>query len=554
MEITKDSLPGGTLLKGRYEVLAVIGTGGFGITYQAVDRLLNCYVAVKEFFPGEWVTRASGKSREMRLPEAEEQRKMVEECRLSFRHEAAVLEKVKDIPYIARLRDYFKENGTEYIVLNLIQGKSLSEYAAERGGKLPAAEVLSLLQNTFDTLAQLHGMGFIHRDISPGNLMLSEDHVLYLIDFGAAASFGENEEFQSGQVFRHKGLEAPEHLRNDMQGPWTDIFSLCATMVYLMTGVGIAEAKDRQQFDALPQLLMQSGLSSKQQNALMKGLNPEISRRFARIEELHEELYGEALSEEELPEEWQVFYHAKTYLGSRAVNQDNFMVDTVFCYKGEDCEQSGVLSCRPEEIHVAAVCDGVGGGSHGELASKAAVQAAIHFVEAYPRRDVVPDRLLEELLDQMNEKILQLGEKIGRTATTLSLLLWQGNRYYAVNIGDSPIYFLRKGKLRRLSTSHTKAELNLMTQKPVQREDWNTLMQYLGKRGVAGSQMAAFRYGKLQRGDTFLICSDGVSKKIEESRLKRFLSKGGEKSVSAMFKTIERSSHNDNCTAIVLKF
>lgn len=197
---------------------------------------------------------------------------------------------------------------------------------------------------------------------------------------------------------------------------------------------------------------------------------------------------------------------------------------------------------------------GVGGSNYGELASKAAIQAVIHFMEQQPRRDVLPDRMLEDLLDQINEKILQLCEKIGQTATTLSLLLWQGNRYYAVNIGDSPIFLLRKGKLKRISTPQTKADLNMMTQRPLQKEDWNTLTQFLGKRGVSGSQMAAFRYGKLQKGDTFLVCSDGVSKKIEESRLKRYLSRRGEKSVPAMYKTIARNTRNDNCTAIVLKF
>ena len=479
---------------------------------------------------------------------------IVEACLQNFRYEANVLEAVRDVPYIARLKDRFVANGTEYIILTLIQGKSLSAYTKKRGGKLLAKEVLSLFQNTFDTLAELHRIGFIHRDISPGNLVLSEDNMLYLIDFGSATSFSGKEEFQSRQVFQHKGLEAPEYSQLDRQGPWTDIFSLCATIVYLITGEGIVEAKDRQRYDRIPQLLMQSALFSKQQNALMKGLSLEISRRFTDIEQLYAELYGEALAAEGLPEEWQVFYHAKTYTGSKSVNQDNFMVDTSFYYKGEDCEQVGAIVCRPKEIHAVAVCDGVGGANHGELASKAAIQAMIHFVEAHPESNVLPDRLLEELLDQINEKILQFGEKIGRTATTLSVFMWRGNRYYAVNIGDSPIFLLRKEKMRQLSVDHTKAALNIMTQKPVQRSDWNTLTEFLGKKGVAGSQMAAFRYGKLQKGDTFLICTDGVSKKIEKDRLKSFLAKRGKESISAMFKTIERSKHNDNCTAIVLKF
>lgn len=554
MDTEEIYLPQGTILQNRYELISVIGNGGFGITYRAVDQLLNCYVAVKEFFPRKWASRYAHMSCEVKFLEDEESERIVEECRRNFRHEAKILEAVKDVPYIARLKDYFEENSTEYIVIRLIQGETLSEYAKRRGGKLPATEVLSLLQYTFDTLSHLHRMGIIHRDISPGNLMLSEDQVLYLIDFGSATSYDGKEGLLSGQVFEHKGFEAPESSELQRQGPWTDIFSLCATMIYLITGEGIAEAKGGQYMDALPQLLMRTALSSRQQNALMKGLHPDINCRFSDIELLHTELYGEVLTADNLPEEWEVFYHAKTDIGTRQINQDNFMVDTVFYYKGEDCEQTGTLICHPEEIHVAAVCDGVGGSNYGELASKAAIQAVIHFVEQQPRRDVLPDRMLEDLLDQINEKILQLCEKIGQTATTLSLLLWQGNRYYAVNIGDSPIFLLRKGKLKRISTPQTKADLNMMTQRPLQKEDWNTLTQFLGKRGVSGSQMAAFRYGKLQKGDTFLVCSDGVSKKIEESRLKRYLSRRGEKSVPAMYKTIARNTRNDNCTAIVLKF
>lgn len=548
-------LPKGTVLRNRYEVVSVIGTGGFGITYQAADRLLECSVAVKEFFPQGWVSRDSVTSNVVEFPETHEKRKIAEECLQSFRHEAAVLETVEDTPYIARLRDKFSENGTEYLVLNMVQGPSLTTYVKEHGGRLPAQEALSLFKNIFDTLMQLHSAGVIHRDISPGNLVLSEDnHMLYLIDFGSATSFRERKELKNQQTFHHSGLAAPEYFQPDRQGPWTDIFSLCATFVYLITGVGTAEAGERKYGDYIPQLLMRSGLSFRQQNALMRGLNPEISLRFSSIEQLYSELYGEMLARERSLEIWPVFYHAKTYTGTKPVNQDNFMVDTVFCYKGEDCEQAGMLNCSATQIHMAAVCDGVGGANHGELAAKTAIQALIHFAEAYPESDNLPDRLLEELLDQINEKILQIGTKIGRTATTLALLLWWGNRYYVVNIGDSPVFMLRKGRIRRLSTAHTQAELNMMAQKPVQRNDWSTLTQFLGKRGVSGSQMAASRYGKLEKGDIFLICTDGVSRKIEESRLKHFLLMKSEKSVSAMFKVIGKCGNIDNCTAIVLKF
>lgn len=553
MDVSKTYLPEGTRLQNRYEIREVIGTGGFGITYRAVDLLLNCPVAVKEFFPQELVTRNVDKSLEFTLLE-ENNRSVVEACRENFRHEARILKAVKDVPYIARRKDYFEENETEYLVLNLISGKSLAEHMREQGGRLPVAAVLKLMKNTADTLEQMHSLGIIHRDISPGNLMLSEDGILYLIDFGAATSYMGAEKLLSRQVFLHRGLDAPECTRLEEQGPWTDIYSFCATMLYLVTGEGLPPADQRLQYDSLPQLLVQSPFSAAQQNALMQGLQMEIARRTQSVQILRAQLYEEKLEEEESPQEWRVFYHAKTMIGSRAVNQDNFMVNTAFCYKGEDCEESGELVCTPGSLQVAAVCDGVGGSNHGELASKAAIQAAIHFVEAYHQSEALPERLIEALLDQMNEKILQLGEVLGQTATTISLMAWKGDRYYIANIGDSPIYLLRKGTLTRLSTPHTRAEQNLMLQKPVQLLDYNTLMQYLGKSGVAGSQMAAVRYGRIKSGDTFLLCSDGVSKKIENSKLKSYLGKKGEKAVPAMFKALQKKDDNDNCTAIVLKF
>lgn len=136
--------------------------------------------------------RNASESPEVRFSRENKSRESVEACLQAFRHEADVLEVVRDLPYIARLKDRFEENGTEYIILTLIQGQDLSAYTKKRGGKLPVAEVLSMFQNIFDTLAELHSMGFIHRDISPGNLMRSEDNLLYLIDFsitGAAAAF-----------------------------------------------------------------------------------------------------------------------------------------------------------------------------------------------------------------------------------------------------------------------------------------------------------------------------------------------------------------------------
>lgn len=94
-------LPKRAVLRNRYEVTSVIGTGGFGITYRAVDRLLECPVAVKEFFPQSWVSREAVTTYVVEFPEAREKRKLVEECLQNFRHR-------KHFPYSKALSTHWR--------------------------------------------------------------------------------------------------------------------------------------------------------------------------------------------------------------------------------------------------------------------------------------------------------------------------------------------------------------------------------------------------------------------------------------------------------------
>lgn len=547
-------LQDGTILNTRYELQGVIGSGGFGITYKAVDLLLNQSVAIKEFFPREWMSRDIQRSPSVLWPNEEEHKKKAALCAEIFYRESCILKELLDIPNIVTFLDYFRENETEYIVMKLIRGESLSEYAKKHNGTLPSSTVLSLFRNILNALDRIHQLGYIHRDISPGNLMLADDGELYLIDFGAATSINEHSELQSQQVFDHKGFEAPEHSIKEQQGPWSDIYSLCATMVYLISGEGVPEPKDRIQFDSLPWLLTRISLSSRQQNALIHGLKLDIRYRCAGAQQLLAELYGEPEHMSKIPDLWNVRFCVRTDTGSRKSNQDNFIIDTCLSYTGQNCENAGALTCKANEMYLAAVCDGVGGACYGDIASKTAVQDINSFLKMNRSSRTLPETLIRKLLDQLNTTIVRLGKEKGKMATTLSFLLWRNGFYYAVNIGDSPIYLLRHKKLQRLSTPHTRAELNKLSGIPLTATDLNTLMNYLGREETCGSQMAAIRYGKLQEGDTFLLCTDGVSKRLDEHALTSCLARTENHAVSSMWKIICRNRQNDNCTAVVLKF
>jgi len=403
----------GQRLKKRYEIIEKIGEGGFGSTYKAVDHLLNRYVAVK--------------------------------CSAqNLAHEANILKALKDVPHISSYYDFFTEDKNHYLVMRLVKGRSLESYRQECG-TISIKVLKEMLPSVFITLDQMHERGIIHRDISPGNFIVTDDNTLYLIDFGAATSIRESG-LKNHLTFRHAGLDSPECNDVDRQGAWTGIYSLCSTIVYLLTGEGVQKPEDRRIYDNVPNLLKGLSLSAKMQNALLKGLSVNVEYRYESVQEFAADFLG-TKDRNTIGEEYSVHYHAKTFIGTKNVNQDNFMVDTLFAYAGEDCEIKGYIRCCVGDYHVVAIADGVSNSMHSELASKAAIQAVSHFIDNHMYDEGRAEYLIEEFLDQLNEKILTLSAKIGRTATTIAIMLWKDDEYCVANIGDSMIYQLRGRKI-----------------------------------------------------------------------------------------------------------
>ena len=512
----------GTIIKNRYEILGKLGEGGFAITYKAIDNLVNRFVAIK-----------------------------VSESSLS--HEAKILKTLNKVPHICHMYDYFVLDKHHYLVMRLVTGKSLAQFQKDNGGTINANIIKRLLPSVLITLDQMHKYDVIHRDISPGNFIVSDDYTLYLIDFGAATSLKQSS-LKNHLIFNHKGLDAPESNDSSMQGIWTDIYSLCATIVYLLTGEGVPASEDRIKFDPVPSFLLRSSLSNKMQNALIKGLSVNPEKRYQSIMDFKKDFFGKEAMAEISSGSYSVHYHARTDIGKRPVNQDNFMVDTLFSYAGEDCEIKGYIDCNVDEFHVVALADGVASANHGELASKAAIQAVSHFIDSFKYSQELPQNLLEEFLNQLNEKIIFLGEKIGKTASTISIFFWKNNDYVIANIGDSPIFRLSGGKLSCLTTSHTIANAKIKNGEVVTPKDFHTITSYLGKENKAGSQMASYYYGSIIKGDIFLICSDGVSGMMTDEEKKKFIKKDGDKAIDAIFKCANKHPNMDNCTAVILKF
>lgn len=511
-----------TILKGRYEILSVLGNGGFGIIYKATDNLVGRYVAIKS-------------STE------------------SLSHEAKILGTLKNVPYISHSFDYFTENKTDYIVMRLVKGTSMSEIFNHSSKPFAVSDIKKYLPSICMSLYQMHKLGIIHRDISPGNLMITEDESIYIIDFGTATST-KHEGLRNNLIFSHKGLDAPERTNNNLLGPGTDIYSLCATIVYLLSGEGIPLPASRMKYDVIPALLAKLSINSNMQRALCKGLNIDIKKRYSDAFEFLRDFLGDEDPLTKAKINYTVEYNACTDIGTRGVNQDNFMIDSYFTYAGEDCLINGDFPSSYKHIHIVAIADGVASASYSEFASKATIQAISHFIDSYKYSEDLPERLMENLLDQLNEKIIFLGKKIGHTASTVSILMWKDNNYYVANIGDSPIFLLRKGKITTLTKAHTLAASKLQKGLQVTAEDLHTLKNYLGKENVSGSQMASYSSGQLAKDDTFLICSDGVSNAFTTDDLAKHLKKTGAKALSSIWKHTKKDKNMDNSTAVILHF
>lgn len=512
----------GRKLKNRYEIISVLGQGGFGTTYKAVDHLLNRFVAIKS-------------------------------SEHSLSHESRILKALNNVPHISHIYDYFVEEKMHYIVMRLIEGKSLSEYRQENGGTVSVAFIRKVLPSIVITLDQMHERGIIHRDISPANFIIHDEETLYLIDFGTATAI-KDASLKNKLIFSHHGLDAPEHLQESAQGPWTDVYSLCTSIVFLLSGEGLPSYEDRIKFDPLPNLLLKMSLNARMQNALIKGLAVNTDKRYRSVCDFAKAFLGEDKQTDALQQSYKVHYHARTDIGVRDVNQDNFMVDMLFAYAGEDCEIKGNIECEKDRIHVVAVADGVASVLHGELASKAAIQAVSHFVDYYREDDGLLQNLIEEFLNQVNEKIITLSNKIGNTATTISIFAWRNDDMCVANIGDSPVYRLQGRRLTFLSKEQTLANDKLEHGIQPTGKEWHTLINYLGKTNASGSTMANIYTGKIEKGDIYMLCTDGIAGISTDEQKIRWMKQDGDKAIKSIFKNAHKHSTMDNCTAIILKF
>ncbi|MCM1537744.1 MAG: protein kinase [bacterium] len=280
-----------SILNGKYLIGKVIGEGGFGITYLGKDLTLDIIVAIKEFYPNGFVTREAAVSAAMTIF-AGSGEKDIEKWRDNFIKEARSLAKFNSLEGIVKVREFFYENNTAYIVMEYIDGITLKSYLKQNGGRLPVELVLQMMQPVIYSLQKVHEQGIIHRDISPDNIMINNQGRMKVLDFGAAREVSGAAE-KSLSVMLKPGYAPEEQYRTrGRQGPWSDVYALCATIYKCITGTTPVESMERLRSDSL-KMPGEMGISVPEtvEAVLRKGMAVYAEERIQTMGELYAALY-----------------------------------------------------------------------------------------------------------------------------------------------------------------------------------------------------------------------------------------------------------------------
>ena len=284
------ALPEGCILTSpwtgtEYIISKPLGIGGFGITYKAIRRDNGRTVAVKELFPNRVASRNDDNSVRIMSDHT-----LFSKMSSSFVKEARVLASLSEVESVVRIYDYFQTNNTAYYVMEYIDGMTMQAYIAKYG-KVSAALFNPIFKGLSEDISTLHGMGIIHRDISPDNIMITRTGRMKLIDFGSARNF---EGSRNLTVNIKRNFAPIEQYSEKGQGPYTDVYSLAATLYYCFSGKVVPPAIDRAEGALyVPLMNLNQEITPKQNSAINKALSVLPADRYQTVSEFSADFFDE---------------------------------------------------------------------------------------------------------------------------------------------------------------------------------------------------------------------------------------------------------------------
>lgn len=282
----------GTILYDRYYIGKVVGEGGFGIVYKAWDIKLDNIIAVKEFFVPRIITRVPGQNEVIVSRKTEKEFAYRKE---RFLAEARNMAKFGNHPNIPNVYEFFEENGTAYIVMELLKGAGLNTYMAQHKGKIDIGFAINVANEVGNALLALHDKKIVHCDVAPDNIfiMSDKDKHIKLMDLGAAKLADATD--SSIDIILKPGYSPIEQYDfTKTIGPWTDIYALGATLYVMLTGVKPDESTNRKIEDTLvePKKINPS-ISENMNNTILKAMAIDRHMRFKNVGDLLKAINGE---------------------------------------------------------------------------------------------------------------------------------------------------------------------------------------------------------------------------------------------------------------------
>lgn len=274
------------LLADRYQIKKTLGKGGFGITYLAEDLKNHGTVVLKEYMPTQYAMK-----KEDRIEVLPEYQKEYKSGLKKFLKEAKLMASLETVPEIVRVLNYFEEQNTAYLVLEYIRGTSLRDYMEMMDQPMNFREAVDFIHPVLTALSCVHKKHILHRDLTPDNILLSENGSLRIIDFGSAREYTEDDRTRTVLI---KPGYAPleQYSRQGKQGPWTDIYSLCAVIYEMITGIPPIDAAVRAKEDQLYLPSMYGAeIRPEEEAVLMKGLSVDWHHRYQTVKDLEAALY-----------------------------------------------------------------------------------------------------------------------------------------------------------------------------------------------------------------------------------------------------------------------
>ena len=245
-------LPAGTRLQ-EFVIERALGVGGFGIVYQAHDTLLSRTVAIKEYMPTSMATRNESLTVTLRSSSFADD---FETGKATFIDEARMLARFKH-PALIEVFRFWEQNGTAYMATPFYNGHTLKELLRLKPGVPHEAELKLILMPVLDALEHMHGEQVYHRDISPENIMVTDDGTPILLDLGAARRIEEHNA-QAFTVLVKPGYAPIEQYAGDtanLQGAWTDLYGWAASAYFALAGKPPPPAASRVMNDSIIKLV-----------------------------------------------------------------------------------------------------------------------------------------------------------------------------------------------------------------------------------------------------------------------------------------------------------